>query len=337
MFETTGPDSSWPGCAAGLIDPLEAQELLAQRSVEFFDAHVKNNRPIEPQLVPRIQEIDNLLIYAELSEMMNPSDNLPFEVLLIDPLGRRLGIDPDTHEVVNDFATGMFSAGSSRHQFNIDGVEVIAGEYVLRGAALDSPLGPELELQQYVLGLPNPHERNSRLRFDRTLVPQTPIDEVRFQVFAARICDFDADWVCGISDLNTMLFAGPLAPGIPAAGIEEFDLTGDGVIDNEDVDEWLSVAASGVGLESAYQRADANLDGFVDGGDFILWNQGKFTATTRWDTGDFNGDGVADGSDFILWNANKFTSSDGVSALPEPTPRVLLIALLLGLPVVWRR
>jgi hypothetical protein len=60
---------------------------------------------------------------------------------------------------------------------------------------------------------------------------------------------------------------------------------------------------------------DANLDGFVDGLDFIIWNDHKFTAEAAWCAGDFNADGFVDGQDFIVWNANKFTSADGMRDL----------------------
>jgi hypothetical protein len=149
-------------------------------------------------------------------------------------------------------------------------------------------------------------------------------------------CDFMGDGVCDITDLNEMLSIGPVSDGVPAAGMEEYDLTGDGVINNEDVDEWLALAAEEDGFGSPYKRADANLDGTVDGLDFILWNAGKFTATLLWDGGDFNGDGINDGLDFIQWNANKFTSSDGVSAVPEPGIGRLLMAALISLAVARR-
>ena len=82
-------------------------------------------------------------------------------------------------------------------------------------------------------------------------------------------------------------------------------------------------------LISPLKVADANLDGVVDGQDFILWNMGKFTSTLAWNGGDFNGDGVADGQDFILWNANKFTASDGIQRVPEPASWALVLVGLL--------
>jgi endonuclease/exonuclease/phosphatase family metal-dependent hydrolase len=71
---------------------------------------------------------------------------------------------------------------------------------------------------------------------------------------------------------------------------------------------------------------DANLDGVVDGQDFIVWNENKFSGGTDFQTGDFNFDGITDGQDFIVWNENKFQSvSHAPLMVPEPTSWALLL------------
>jgi hypothetical protein len=72
-----------------------------------------------------------------------------------------------------------------------------------------------------------------------------------------------------------------------------------------------------VGPDRPYLIGDANLDGFVDGLDFIVWNENRFTAEAAWCSGDFNADGFVDGMDFILWNENKFQASDQGVAFGE--------------------
>jgi Trypsin len=56
--------------------------------------------------------------------------------------------------------------------------------------------------------------------------------------------------------------------------------------------------------------ADFNRDNAVDGGDFGIWNQNKFTFPTsdHFIKGDANGDAAVDGFDFGIWNSMKFTS-----------------------------
>lgn len=61
-----------------------------------------------------------------------------------------------------------------------------------------------------------------------------------------------------------------------------------------------------------------NLDGFVDGNDFIIWNENRFTPAAAFCFGDVNADGFVDGTDFIVWNEFRFMSSDQVVAVPEP-------------------
>jgi hypothetical protein len=86
-----------------------------------------------------------------------------------------------------------------------------------------------------------------------------------------------------------------------------FDMTGDGIVDLADRDAWLSQAGEiNLGPGRAYLLGDANLDGVVDGRDFVIWNINKFSSTPAWCNGDFNADGVVDGRDFVLWNAHKF-------------------------------
>ncbi len=139
-------------------------------------------------------------------------------------------------------------------------------------------------------------------------------------------CDLNDDQECNVDDLNRLVGLGPIADGITANDqLLRYDLTGDGIINLEDVDAWLAGAADFNGLASPYKYGDANLDGVVDGQDFISWNTHKFDEALNWDEGNFNGDGFIDGVDFILWNSNKFTSS----AVPEPTCFGLLSGVLI--------
>ena len=109
--------------------------------------------------------------------------------------------------------------------------------------------------------------------------------------------------------LQANLVNGPADPGV-------YDLTGDGLVTIADRNEWLVQAgAANLASGNPYLLGDANLDGFVDGSDFNIWNSNKFQMENAWTRGDFNSDGFVDGSDFNFWNSNKFTSSDFVSSL----------------------
>ena len=143
-------------------------------------------------------------------------------------------------------------------------------------------------------------------------------------------CDFDEDNVCGTSDIDLLVAA--LVGGSP--GIE-FDIDESGAVDYDDVLAWLDRAGhENLPSRGSYLLGDANLDGFVDGTDFIEWNNNKFTGTAMWSAGDFNADGFVDGVDFISWNNNKFAAADGI-AVPEPTG--WLAWLILGFVLRLRR
>ena len=163
------------------------------------------------------------------------------------------------------------------------------------------------------------------------------IDAVGALAFARGACDYDANGVCDVQDLNTHLAIGPVADGVEVVAElhDRFDWNGDLVVDNADVDLWLAEAAATNGLASTYLRGDANLDGQVDATDHGLWSAHRFLVTTNWDHGDFNGDGVSDGSDFNLWNDHRDRESPG-NAVPEP-PSLLLLALLALMSLPLRR
>ena len=130
---------------------------------------------------------------------------------------------------------------------------------------------------------------------------------------------------------------GPLTVGLPAVGNEDYDLNGDGSINVADRNEWLSLAAVENGLPSPYKLGDANLDGFVEGEDFIEWNANAFTASLLWSKGDFTADGLVDGADYFVWNDNKFTSSLAAVLVPEPNLALLAWSGVAGLLAIRRK
>jgi MYXO-CTERM domain-containing protein len=144
--------------------------------------------------------------------------------------------------------------------------------------------------------------------------------------------DFDNNGVWECFDVDSLVdeivqVAGGATPNL------DFDLTGDNDVTTEDLTAWLAEAGPERGFAGPILEGDANLDGSVDGPDFLTWNDNKFTSDNLWCGGDFNADGTTDGPDFLIWNENKFQSSD-VSAVPEPA---LGLLSLLGLAFVVRR
>ena len=136
----------------------------------------------------------------------------------------------------------------------------------------------------------------------------------RLALHTLRTGDFDRnqDFDCADVDQLVAAIASEAHPS-------HFDLTGDGLVDDADLDAWLAEAgAAELDTGNAYLAGDANLDGNVDGTDFFIWNQHKFTFTPQWCAGDFNADGFVNGQDFFLWNSNKFTSAGTQNVPPVP-------------------
>jgi hypothetical protein len=61
---------------------------------------------------------------------------------------------------------------------------------------------------------------------------------------------------------------------------------------------WLASAVLNAVLDQ--RRGDANLDGVVDGLDYVAWSD-RFVQPGNWSQGDFNHDGSVDGLDYVLW------------------------------------
>ena len=143
------------------------------------------------------------------------------------------------------------------------------------------------------------------------------VDEANLGVFACGGLgdldgDFDGNGLYEEADIDALVAA--VAGGSTAC---QFDLDGNGTIEFADVQAWLAEAGAVLNANgNPILQGDANLDGVVDGTDFIRWNGAKFTAAAAWSMGDFTADGFVDGQDFIVWNTFKFQASD--VAVPEP-------------------
>ncbi|MCA9185261.1 MAG: hypothetical protein R3E01_18905 [Pirellulaceae bacterium] len=149
-------------------------------------------------------------------------------------------------------------------------------------------------------------------------------------------CDLDGNGACSVADLNRLLAQGDLLDGVDS-GIPAFDLDDDGLIDNADVQQWLTWAGYENGFDRPLVVGDANLDGEANVDDFASWNLHKYQSFNIWENGDFNGDGQVDSRDLNLWNHHRFdnaiininvnANANGATSMdtvPEPTSAILL-------------
>ena len=158
---------------------------------------------------------------------------------------------------------------------------------------------------------------------DRADVMERVLDFFELQVAVSG--DFDGNGLYECADVDSLVLA---IVDVNNGGSPDLslDITGDRNIDGDDLDAWLAEAGA-AGLTASGNPVlpgDANLDGFVNGADFIVWNANKFTNQASWCSGDFNADGAINGADFILWNANKFTTADTVQVMPGSTPQAIV-------------
>ena len=139
--------------------------------------------------------------------------------------------------------------------------------------------------------------------------------------------DFNENGEIDLGDIDLLTAASASGEDPP-----EFDLTGDGEVNQADVTEWAK--ADDIGYTWI---GDANFDGEFNTGDFVqVLGIGKYElpgATAVWSEGDWNGDGVFGTGDLVA------ALGDGgyengprmdVASVPEPSAIVLSLLGLAG-------
>ena len=137
-----------------------------------------------------------------------------------------------------------------------------------------------------------------------------------------------------------MFAQGDLVVGVAAAPNNPFNLDGDNDIDEADIAEWLSQAATGRGYSSPFLGGDTdNLESHfdpnnlstrsVDTTDFANFITGFTGAGSTWEVGNFNGDSHVDITDFAAHFVVSFLQTGGGGygtnqVIPEPSTLLLL-------------
>ena len=156
-------------------------------------------------------------------------------------------------------------------------------------------------------------------------------DEVRLSDYesVSLVCDLTGDGSCTTADLRQLYDAiDAAAPGGAA------DVDRSGLVDNDDISLWLSIAGNVNGRD--YLPGDTDLDGAILGNDFtILAASFGQTGLPRayWDEGNFDGNQggsfLVGGGDFTVLAANfGFVSASTPSSVPEPGSTMLLLTAL---------
>jgi hypothetical protein len=138
--------------------------------------------------------------------------------------------------------------------------------------------------------------------------------------FFAEPCDFNADGMCDVDDLNQLL---------AALGTENSEVNLDAsnpLIDLSDRDAWLADAQ----IEAAgatFVTGDTDLDGDVDASDLnklgLHWQMG---GQLGWQAGDFDGSGMVDAADLNALSLHWRHGSVATTAVPESHGMAWLLA-----------
>jgi hypothetical protein len=234
-----------------------------------------------------------------------------------DPNGDPVGLIEITGDLVNDAnGTLAFDLGgtmdSQYDRIDVDRFAFLSGELEVSLAGFDPSIGNsftiittggEVSGQFSSLSLP------SAFTWDVNYNLHSVDIEVTGMGFNG---DFNGDGALDCDDIDQLVAA--VASGSTSS---MWDANGDGSVNLDDVNEWvLNLKGTLLG--------DANLDGQVDGLDFVAWNTNKFTPHSTWCGGDFDASGAVDGLDFVIWNTNKFQSASPVT-VPEPAGMILLL------------
>jgi len=122
--------------------------------------------------------------------------------------------------------------------------------------------------------------------------------------------DFNGDSIWDVDDLDALVEE--IVDGTNDSG---FDLTGDGVVDLADRDQWLSVAALANGYGNSYLEGDTDLDGDVDVFDLLSLRQNYNLPVAQWSAGDFNATGFVNVFDLLIFRQNYLNSSTQITNL----------------------
>jgi hypothetical protein len=253
VFGINGPVE----CGPDILPAGDVPEIVARHTTAFLESQFGGDSPNIDVLSPDRENLSgNVLLRARVLGTGTASE-WP-DLLLTDPIGRQIGVDPQTGEQVSDFQAREISylVSQSMRGFTMIADQILPGEYVLTGVG-NASVAQTRDLQ---VTLELTEERQFSRVFERVLLKSgqiaagTALEPLTFEIIPipALTGDYNANGVVEQADLDLVLLNWGDELIDPAAAGWANDLPS-GAIDQKELDSVLlhwgsgdAVAAAGV-------------------------------------------------------------------------------------------
>ena len=182
ILASVQPDSSWLGCAPGLIPIDEVQQRVTSQSLAFLDATLKTATGLDEVLSPALNGAHGDLW---ISLTLNASSRERLTGLLTRADGLQMGIDPTTGERADDF-NGDVSSSANRPRsslnWRVPQELLVAGEFTLTAVAASLQAPREYSVYQGVVEREDDVVFSQLLTTHGILTPGGAIEPYRFNL-----------------------------------------------------------------------------------------------------------------------------------------------------------
>jgi hypothetical protein len=193
-------------CGPDLLPSGEEVEIVARHTSAFLDSQLGNDRTNEDSLRTNRQELAGTITLLA-SVLGAGTDSEWADLVLTDPSGRRIGVDPQTGESFSDFTAQevQYVTGQSSRAFSISTDAVLAGDYVLTAHGNASISEPRTLLVTLELMDERQHSRvfEREILLSENIDAEIAIDPLQFEIVpagATEIGDFNQDGTVDAAD-----------------------------------------------------------------------------------------------------------------------------------------